>query len=88
MLALWIEDRMELFINEQQIYNENLRVKFEKWIYSKNYTFPKNNKECDSMIKEFMIEKHIRYKNCKSNSSIKVIGLDCITNKKALSLLK
>jgi hypothetical protein len=88
MLPLWIEDRIELFINEEQIYNENIRIKFEKWIHSKNYTLPKTNKECDSRINEFMKEKHIRYKNCKSNSSIKVIDLNRITNKTALTLLK
>lgn len=88
MLAAWIEDRMELFINEEQIYNKNLRVKFEKWIHSKNYALPKTNTECDSIIKEFMKEKHVRYKNCRSNSSIKVIDLDRIANKTAQSLLK
>lgn len=81
MLPLWIEDRMELFINEEKIYNQNLRIEFEKWMYEMKYTMPETRYECDFRIREFMKSNNIGYKVLKSNSSVKVVDMNHITNK-------
>lgn len=88
MLPGWIENQMELFINEDQIYNQNLRIKFEKWMYEMKYTMPKTRYECDFRIREFMKDNNIGYKKCKSNSSIKIVSLDSIQNTTVKHLLK
>lgn len=87
MLPGWIEDRMALFINEEQIYNQDLRIKFEKWMYIMKYTLPKTEKECDFRIKEFMSSNNIGYKVLRSDSSIKTVDLNHITNKVAYKKL-
>ena len=87
MLPNWVEDRMELFINEEQIYNQDLRIKFEKWMYDMKYTLPKTEKECDFRIKEFMESNNIGYKILKSNSSVKTIDMNHIINRIAYKKL-
>ena len=88
MLPNWVEDQMELFIDEDQIYNQNLRIKFEKWMYEMKYTMPETRYECDFRIRAFMKDNNIGFKNCKSHSSIKVVSLDSIQNSTVKHLLK
>lgn len=88
MLPGWVEDQMELFIDEEQIYNKNLRMRFEKWMYSMKYTMPETRHECDFRIKEFMKDNNIGFKTRKSHSSIKIVSLDSINNSTVKHLLK
>lgn len=87
MLPGWIEDRMELFINENQIYNQDLRIKFETWMYDMKYTLPKTEKECDFRVKEFMRDNNIGSKVLRSSSSIKTVDLNHIANRIAYKKL-
>ena len=87
MLPGWIEDRMSLFINEEQIYNQDLRLKFETWMYDMKYTLPKTERECDFRINEFMKDNNIGHKVLRSGSSVKVIDMNHITNKVAYKKL-
>lgn len=87
MLPGWVEDRMSLFINEEQIYNQDLRLKFETWMYIMKYTLPKTEKECDFRIREFMKDNNIGHKVLRSGSSIKTVDLNHITNRIAYKKL-